>query len=166
MKKKISILIGGLLAVAMLFGAVSVSTAYAQRGSLTPFSDHGGPGRGGRGLGQAELEAAAKVLDMTADELSAALQEGKTLEDLATAAGVDIQDVKDAITAVHETELRARINAGVADGSISQEKADWLLEGLDKGFLDGPVFGMGHGGGHHDNQSAVDGTQPTQTTTP
>ena len=166
MKKKISILIGGLLAVAMLFGAVSVSTAYAQSGSLTPFSDRGGPGHGGRGLGQAELEAAAKVLDMTADELSAALQEGKTLEDLATAAGVDIQDVKDAITAVHETELRARIEAGVADGSISQEKADWLLEGLDKGFLDGPGFGLGHGGGHHDNQSAVDGTQPTQTTTP
>ena len=166
MKKKISILIGGLLAVAMLFGAVSVSTAYAQSGSLTPFSDRGGPGHGGRGLGQAELEAAAKVLDMTADELSAALQAGKTLEDLATAAGVDIQDVKDAITAVHETELRARINAGVADGSISQEKADWLLEGLDKGFLDGPGFGLGHGGGHHDNQSAVDGTQPTETTTP
>lgn len=166
MKKKISILIGGLLAVAMLFGAVSVSTAYAQSGSLTPFSDRGGPGHGGRGLGQAELEAAAKVLDMTADELSAALQAGKTLEDLATAAGVDIQDVKDAITAVHETELRARIEAGVADGSISQEKADWLLEGLDKGFLDGPGFGLGHGGGHHDNQSAVDGTQPTQTTTP
>ena len=166
MKKKISILIGGLLAVAMLFGAVSVSTAYAQSGSLTPFSDRGGPGHGGRGLGQAELEAAAKVLDMTADELSTALQAGKTLEDLATAAGVDIQDVKDAITAVHETELRARIEAGVADGSISQEKADWLLEGLDKGFLDGPGFGLGHGGGHHDNQSAVDGTQPTQTTTP
>ena len=166
MKKKISILIGGLLAGAMLFGAVSVSTAYAQSGSLTPFSDHGGPGLGGRGLGQAELEAAAKVLDMTADELSAALQAGKTLEDLATAAGVDIQDVKDAITAVHEEELRARIEAGVADGSISQEKADWLLEGLDKGFLDGPGFGLGHGGGHHDNQSAVDGIQPTQTTTP
>ena len=166
MKKKISILIGGLLAVAMLFGAVSVSTAYAQSGSLTPFSDHGGPGHGGRGLGQAELEAAAKVLNMTADELSTALQAGKTLEELATAAGVDIQDVKDAITAVHETELRARIESGVADGSISQEKADWLLEGLDKGFLDGPGFGLGHGGGHHDNQSAVDGTQPTETTTP
>jgi len=161
MKKKISILIGGLLAVAMLFGAVSVSTAYAQSGSLTPFSDHGGPGHGGRGLGQAELEAAAKVLDMTADELSTALQAGKTLEELATAAGVDIQDVKDAIMAVHAEEIRARIEAGVADGSISQEKADWLLEGLDKGFLDGPGFGFGPGG-HHDGQPA----QPAQTTTP
>ncbi|HNH80300.1 MAG TPA: hypothetical protein PLD33_16770 [Anaerolineales bacterium] len=164
MKKKISILIGGLLAVAMLFGAVSVSTAYAQSGSLTPFSDHGGPGHGGRGLGQAELEAAAKVLNMTADELSTALQAGKTLEELATAAGVDIQDVKDAIMAVHAEEIRARIEAGVADGSISQEKADWLLEGLDKGFLDGPGFGFGPGG-HHDGQPAQP-AQTTQTTTP
>ena len=61
-----------------------------------------------------------------------------------------------------EAELRARIEAGVADGSISQEKADWLLEGLDKGFLDGG-FGFGHGG-HHDGQPPVDGAQPTQTT--
>ena len=163
MKKKILILIGGLLAVAMLFGAMSVKTAYAQDG--TPPTTAGQPDgsrHGGRGLGQPELEAAAKVLDMTVDELSTALSEGKTLEDLATAAGVDIQDVKDAIAAVHEAELRARIEAGVADGSISQEKADWLLEGLDKGFLDGGL-GFGHGG-HHGGQPPVDGTQPTQTT--
>jgi hypothetical protein len=165
MKKKISILIGGLLAVAMLFGAVSVTTAFAQDGTPpTPpdgqFGD--GPGHGGRGMGQAELEAAAEVLGMTSDELSAALQEGKTLEELATAAGVDIQDVKDAISAVRETEMRARIEAGVADGTISQEKADWLLEGLDKGFLDGPGFGFGFGpGGHHGGQPPADGSQPT-----
>ena len=55
-------------------------------------------------------------------ELSAALKEGKTLADLAAA-------------------------AGAADGTISQEKADWLLEGLDNGFLDGPGFGPG--GPHH-----------------
>ena len=33
MKKKISILIGGLLAVAMIFGAARVTTAYAQDGT-------------------------------------------------------------------------------------------------------------------------------------
>jgi len=32
------------------------------------------------------------------------------------------------------------------DGTITQEHADWLLEGLDKGFLGGPGgFGFGHG---------------------
>ena len=160
MKKKISILIGGLLAVAMLFGAVSVTTAYAQDG--TPPAGLPGDGRGhggGRGLGQVELEAAAEVLGMTTDELSTALKDGKTLADLATDAGVDIQDVQDAVSAAHAVEMRARIKAGAADGTISQEKADWLLEGLDKGFLDGPGFGFGFGGPRGDQQPA----QPTQT---
>ena len=161
MKKKISILIGGLLAIAMLFGAASVTTAYAQDGTPpTPPAGQQGDGHGhggGRGMGETELAAAAKVLGMTTDEISTALKDGKTLDDLATTAGVDIQDVKDAISAVHAVEMRARIEAGVADGTISQEKADWLLEGLDKGFLDGPGFGFGgpHGG--------KPGTPPTQT---
>lgn len=156
------IVLGGLLAVAIAFGAVRATTAYAQGNTAIQFGDGGGHGHGGgRGLGDAELTAAAKVLGMTADELSTALQSGKTLEDLATTAKVDIQDVKDAITAVHAEEMRAEIKAGVADGTISQEKADWLLEGLNKGFLDG-----GRGFGLHGDRSADKSVQPTQTTTP
>jgi len=149
MKKKIMIVLGGLLAVAIAFGAVRATTVYAQAGT-TPQHDGGHGHGGGRGFDDAELNAAAKVLGMTADELSTALSEGKTLEDLATTAKVDIQDVKDAITAVHAEEMRAQIEAGVADGSISQEKANWLLEGLDKGFLDGGRgFGLGGSRGDH-----------------
>jgi hypothetical protein len=168
MKKKISILIGGLLAVAMLFGAVSVTTAYAQDGTppTPPAGLPGdGPGHGrGRGMGETELAAAAKVLGLTADELSSALKDGKTLADLATTAGVDIQDVQDAISASHAVEMRARIEAGVADGTISQEKADWLLEGLDKGFLDGPGFGFG--GPRGDHRPGDQSAQPAQTAAP
>jgi len=160
MKKKIMIVLGGLLAVAMVFSAVSATTAYAQAGTTTQHDGGRGHG-GGRGLSDAELTAAAKVLGMTADELSTALSEGKSLEDLATEANVDFQDVKDAITVVHAEEMRAQIEAGVADGSISQEKADWLLDGLDKGFLDG-----GRGFGLHGDRSADKSVQPTQTTTP
>ena len=163
MKKKISILLGGLLAVAMVFGAVSVKSVYAQAGTTaTPTTETAtlpadGHGHGQRGLGDPELAAAAEVLGMTTDELSTALSSGKTLEDLATAAKVDIQDVKDAINAVHAEEMRAQIAQAVTDGTMTQAKADWLLEGLDKGYLDGPDgFGMGfggprvHGGGHPD----------------
>jgi hypothetical protein len=83
---------------------------------------------------------------MTTDELSAALQSGQTLADLAEEAGVDIEEVRAAIGAVRETELRERIEQAVADGTITQEHADWLLEGLEKGFLNGPGgFGFGHG---------------------
>jgi hypothetical protein len=166
MKKKISILIGGLLAVAILFGAASVTTAHAQDGTppTPPTGQPGdglGPGHGGRrGMGETELVAAAKVLGMTTDEISTALKDGKTLDDLAITAGVDIQDVQDAISAAHAVEMRTRIEAGVADGTISQEKATWLLEGLDKGFLDGPGFGFG---GPHDGQPGTPPAQPTQS---
>jgi hypothetical protein len=164
MKKKISIVLGGLLAIAMLFGAASVSTAYAQD-DTPPTPPAGQPGArpdhgGKRGMGKTELTAASAVLSMTADELSAALEAGKTLDELATTAGVDIQDVKDAISAAHAVEMRASIEAGVSDGTISQEKADWLLEGLDKGFLDGHGFGFGGPRG------GKPGTPPTQATAP
>jgi hypothetical protein len=161
MKKKVSILIGGLLAALMVVGVIGATNAFAQSSTLS-MPEHGrGPG-GGRGLGQAELEAAAEVLGMTADELSAALQSGTTLEQLATDAGVDLQDVREAIQAVRETELRARIEQAVTEGTMTQEKADWLLEGLDKGFLDGPGFGFGFGP-HGPRPDQAPTAQPTQS---
>ena len=34
------------------------------------------------------------------------------------------------------------IKQAVADGKMTQDKADWLIIGLDKGYLDGPGFGF------------------------
>jgi hypothetical protein len=143
MKNKKSILIGGLLVALLVIAVIGATSAYAQ--SSTGTLPHGrGPG-GGRGLGPVELQVAAEALDMTTDELITALQSGKTLEELASEAGVELQDVQDAIQAAREEELRTRIEQAVSDGTITQEKADWLLEGLEKGFLDGPGFGFGFG---------------------
>ena len=170
MKNKKSILIGGLLAALLVIGVIGATNVYAQTPTSTPLHE-GGPGGGrGRGLGQVELEAAAKVLGMTTDELSTALQSGKTLEQLAQDANVDVQDVQDAIQAAHATEMRSRIQQAVTDGAITQENADWLLEGLDKGFIGGPgAFGFGHGfGGPHGPGVGGDNPQtpPTQPTQP
>jgi hypothetical protein len=116
------------------------------------------------------LEAAAKVLGMTTDELSTALQGGKTIEQLAQDANVDLQDVQDAIQAAHATEMRTRIQQAVTDGKITQENADWLLEGLDKGFIGVPgAFGFGHGFGGPHGPGAGTGnpqTPPTQQQPP
>ena len=50
---------------------------------------------------------------------------------------------------MHEKRLestQSRIKEALAAGEISQEHADWLQEGLEKGFLDGPIFRFGgHG---------------------
>jgi hypothetical protein len=145
MGNKLALVLGGLLAALLLVGAVGASVAYAQEDPppAPPFGGrgprHGGPGGPG-------LEAAAEALGMTTDELAAALRDGQTLEQLAEEAGVELQTVRDAMQAAHAEALRAHIEQALAEGSLSQEKADWLLEGLDRGFLDGPGFGLGlHG---------------------
>ena len=222
MNKKIWIWIGGLLAVLMVVGAVGTVAAYAQDATpLAGWMDGHGP-HGGRGLegveleaaakalgmttdelttalqsgktleqvatdkgvdfqtvmdairavrplrmGSVELEAAAKALGMTSDELTTALQAGKTLEQAATDQGVDYQKVQDAVSAAHQEKMRTQIKQAVTDGKITQAKADWLLEGLDKGYLDdGPGFGPGFGGHHGHGFGGGPGqapsTQPTQ----
>ena len=151
MKNKLPLLIGGFLAVLVIIGAIGAGVAYADNSTPPARAGQQADGRGGprdgRGLGQAELEAAAKALGMTTDELSTALKSGQTLEQIAAAQGVDFADVQAAIQAAHKEEMRTQIQQAVADGTMTQDKADWLLEGLDKGYLDGgPGFGFGHGG--------------------
>ena len=151
MTKKYLILIGGLLAALLVVGVVGATSVYAQGPTTPGFGMMGngrGPGEGrGFGLGDAELEAVAKVLGMTTDEVQSALQNGQTLLDLADAAGVDIADVHAAIQAVHVTEMRDRIQQSVSDGTMTQAQADWMLEGIDKGYMGGSAGGFGRGFG-------------------
>ncbi|MFT3890457.1 MAG: hypothetical protein QM730_02385 [Anaerolineales bacterium] len=112
-------------------------------------------------LSSTELDAAAKALGMTTDELTTAMQSGKTLAQLATDKGVDLQKVQDAINAAHKEGMRAQIDQAVTDGTMTQDKANWLLEGLDKGYLDGPGFpGFG---GHHGHEGFGQSNAPAQT---
>lgn len=159
MKTKLSILIGGLV-IALLVGVIGATNVYAQ-GSASDLWHGRGPG-GGRGLrmGTAELEAAAQVLDMTTEELTTALQSGKTLEQIAEEAGVDYADVQEVVQAAHAEELRARIQQAVEDGTLTQENADWLLEGLEQGFIGlHGGFGLGEPHGPRRDQTP----SPTQS---
>lgn len=162
MKTKMSVLIGGLLVALLVIGVIGATNAYAQ-GQSSALSHGRGPGEGrGMRLGTAELEAAAEVLDMTTDELTSALESGKTLEQIAEDAGVEYADVQEAVQAAHETEMRERIQQAVEDGTISQENADWLLEGLDKGFI-GVPGGFGLHGPRPDKTPLVQPTPSSQS---
>ena len=140
-----------LLGIAVLVGAVAalgISSVASAQSSVTPTptapTEQAAPrdGFGPRSLhSQAALEAAAKALGMTADELSAELWGGKTLADIAEEKGIDIADVKAAVEAAQIVETKAAITQAVTDGTITQAKADWLLEGLDAGY-----WGAGRGG--------------------
>lgn len=70
----------------------------------------GGHGRGRGGMGGAKIaEAAATALGITADELTTELDAGKTIADIASDTGVDLQTVIDAIVADQTAEIRARV---------------------------------------------------------
>jgi hypothetical protein len=164
MKNKMSIVIAGLLVAILAVGVIGATNAYAQEPLGTELH---GRGPGGRGLGLEGLQVAAEALGMSTDELITALRSGQTLEEIATAAGVDIQDVQDAIQAARADDMRERIQQALDDGSITQEHADWLLEGLEKGFLGGPGgFGLGgkHGPGFGPAPEPTPSAEPTQQT--
>ena len=181
--------------IALLLGivaALGISSVAAAQSSVTPTpsapTQQAAPpgGFGPRELhSQAALAAAAKALGMTTDELSAELWGGKTLSDIAAAKGVDIATVKAAVEAAENAETKTAINQAVTDGKITQAKADWLIEGLDKGYWGAGVqgdfgFGMGPGmggpGGHGGmrggpmgvppNGSVPNGTAPNSSTAP
>ena len=91
----------------------------------------------------------AELLGLTQEELHELLEDGKTIQELADEAGVDLEEYKEEMKQDREEGFRTKIEEALADGTISQDQADWLLEGLDKGYFDGPFFqfgGRGKGG--------------------
>jgi gas vesicle protein len=89
-----------------------------------PQGGRGGRGdHGGRGQRGEHLEAAATALGMTADELRTELKAGKTIAQVATDQGVDVQDVIDALVA----EVKEHLDEEVASGEHTQEEADAKL---------------------------------------
>ena len=139
----------GLAALVLIVTALGVGAVFAQ--TTTPPANGTTPqARGGfvRGCGQAGLDAAAKALNMTSTELQAQLWGGQTLSGLADKAGVKITDVQSAVQAACQQALKDTISQAVKDGKITQANADWLIEGIQKGYIGGKGgFGMGFGFG-------------------
>ncbi len=74
------------------------------------------------------LNAAADVLEMEKDDLVVELREGNSLADVAAAQGIDVDSFKAQLLA----EVQTDIDAKAADGTITQEQADRLSEGLEE----------------------------------
>jgi hypothetical protein len=74
------------------------------------------------------LEAAAKVIGIDKAALQEGLQNGESLTDIAIANDVD----SDQLTSGLAAEMRAKVAAALADGSITQEMADKLLTNLEE----------------------------------
>lgn len=106
-----------------------------------------GPHHGGHPFLEAGLEVAADAIGISEEDLRSELRDGSTLAEVATAHDVDPQTVIDALVAA----ATDKIEAAVADGTISQERADDLLADLEARITDhvdngGPHGRFGHGG--------------------
>ncbi len=89
---------------------------------------------GGFSADWATFDAVAGVLKLTPAQLFEQLHSGKTLQEIATAQGVDMQAVKDAVKAARETKATAAIQKALDNGKITQDQADWMRKGLDNGW--------------------------------
>ncbi len=182
MGKKILWLGGGALIVLIVLLVVAIASAQAPAPTPTPGAPSGTPEPGavpgwpggGRGWGGpwglfgggpgdrwTTFDAAAEALGLTPEELFSELHAGKTLAEIAEAQGVDIQVVQEAMKAVRVEAMKQAIAQAVQDGKMTQEQADWLLEGIEKGYMPmgrgfGPM-GPGRGGrGWHGCGSSSD----------
>ncbi len=121
----------GMVALLSLGTAVAVS---ARGGGV--FGRSFAPRAGGQ-------EDVAELLGMDVDELCDALRDGKTLADLAEEKDVDLQALKDAADASRDEAVREAIAQAVDEGDLTQDQADWMLQGLDSGYGLGGRFSGG-----------------------
>jgi hypothetical protein len=111
-------------------------------------SERGDTGRGFLGSSRDEIRSllmtvAAEKLGMNEAELGTELQNGKSIADLAEEKTVDTQVISDA----YLEQLKADLDAQVADGSLTQEEADAKLEQKTEALPD-RLTGTWHDLGH------------------
>jgi hypothetical protein len=137
--------------VGLVMGGMALAqteTPPSQTTPATPQQLPWGMGFGCMGGGSwTNFDAMAKALNLTPTQLFEKLHEGKTLADIATAQGVDLAKVQEAANAERVQAMKDGIAQAVKDGKITQAQADWLLQGLDQGYMGkGRGFGFGFGG--------------------
>ena len=113
-----------------------------------------GPGMmGGRGMMGANgsygpmhtymVEAMAKQLNLTVEDLQTRIQNGETPYEIAKAQGLTDEQIQEVMSKVHDEALAAAVAAGV----LTQEQADWMDQHMEQMWQNGG-FGAGpcHGG--------------------
>jgi hypothetical protein len=124
MKKKIGVLA---FIVAIFALAAGIVGAQDRPGGNRPGGNNGGNRPGGRDGMLAEVGTIVQEqTGLTAQELRQGLAQGKTLEQLITESGGDVEAV---ITAIVQASTE-RINQAVTEGKLTRERADEMLANL------------------------------------
>ena len=160
--------LGGVFAAGSAFAQTPTPSAPStQPATPAPRLDLGrGLGILGKGGSFTQFDAMATALNLTPTQLFEQLHSGKTLDEIATAQGVDLTKVQEAANAARVQAEKDAIAQAVKDGTMTQAEADWRLEGLANGYM--PVGRGGHGG--HGGRGGFDqgapGQAPTTPATP
>lgn len=131
MKKTILIIAMAVLAL----GALGVGVVFAQDGN-PPF----GPGMMGSGFNPMHtyiVSALAEKLNLSVDEVNSQLASGKTIYQVAVENGITEDKVASFLTEVHT----AAFDKAVADGAITRERADFMLQRMQFMWQNG--YGVG-----------------------
>ncbi|MCC6612595.1 MAG: hypothetical protein IT320_03895 [Anaerolineae bacterium] len=127
------------LIVAVALVAAGAFSAFAQDDDTTPGFPFGMMGRGfGHGMmsgawdGDTMWTDVAEALGLDVETLSAELQAGKTLAEIAEAQGVDLQTVYDSALATATAHMEAMVTAGVITQEEADEHLSWMSENIDQ----------------------------------
>ena len=148
---------------AVAAGEITQDQADRMQDRLDKTGRFGGMGRMGRGLGGESLllTVAAEKLGMTEAELMTELHGGNTIAGLAEEKGVDTQVITDA----YLVQWKEKLDAQVADGTLTREEADAKLAEKTEAVPDRltstweKMGGPGHGrhGGRPDDDTDTTG---------
>ncbi|MFC1961860.1 hypothetical protein ACFLWN_02300 [Chloroflexota bacterium] len=125
MKKRLK-LMGLAVGVATIATLTLGSTVFAETPEEADTQAYCG-GYGWHGFHNEEAvcsETASELLGLTPEELCELRQEGKSLAEIAAEQGVTVDELVDAIMA----EKIAAVQARVADGTLTQEQADLMIQ--------------------------------------
>ena len=125
--------------VVLALGVLGAGVAFAQgQQPPQPYGFGMMGGRGGYGFMHDSVEQAlAEKLGLTEEQVEDALENGTTMYQLVLDNGVAEADLPDFMNEVHQ----AAFDKAVADGVMTQEQADWMLEHMQGMFTDGYGFG-------------------------
>ena len=134
-----------LMALALAMGIIAAPSAFADNHEMRTGDDRGGMrmgemrdnmkkdmkdkmGNKGEHMGQVADQYLQSILGMTADQLKTELGSGKTIKDIITAKGLNFETVMKQVRDKHEADMKAKLQADVTSGKITQAEADKMLQ--------------------------------------